>query len=218
MASALVLLESFEKALADLAPKLFGFQHFDIWAIAEQIHDQLAVFRVGEFEQVAAIGEEAAALIGVPSLARDPAGHARRESQSGAAGFGAAEDAVAAAQFAIELFFGDLGGGGVEHRDLLDGVESEAAERFAVMTPGVHVPVIAVVDESLGGDLAMSVFVAGAAEVEQVQPSAHEDGRADGLEVFDGDGTGGGRRDAHAAHEFLDGAFGAAEKLLEQLA
>ena len=213
-----VNLQRLREAFADFLAEVGWFEDFDFGAVAEQVHKEFAVFRVREFEEITSVIEERAGLLGVPLFAGDPASEARGEAQDSAAAMGAAEDAVAGAQFTVELIFGDFEGRGVGDGGLLDGVDGKAAECVAVVAPGVHVPVIAVVNQALRGNFAPGKLAAGAREVKELEAAAREQGGADGLEVFGGDGPRGKREETHAAHEFTGGAVGAAEEFFQQSA
>lgn len=213
-----VNLQGLAEAIANLLSEVRGFENFDFGAVAEQVHEEFAVSGVGQLEAVAAVVEEGTGLLGVPDFARNPASDARREAQDGAAALWAGEDAVAGTQLAVELVFGDVKGGSVGNGCLLDGVEGKAAEGIALVAPGVEVPVIAVVDEALRGNLAAGALATGPGEVEEMEAAAGEQSGADGLEVLGGDRSGGDGQDADATHEFECGSIGGAEEFFEQAA
>ena len=51
-------------------------------AVFQDVHDQLAVVRVGDAQQVAAVWLQLALLLGVPLLVLDPRGALRAETQA----------------------------------------------------------------------------------------------------------------------------------------
>ena len=71
----------------------------------------------------------------------------------------AGKDAVAAGQVLVELRLVDVARLGVEHARGGDPVDGEAAQRFAVVVPGVQVPVVAVMGDPLRRDGAPGLLV-----------------------------------------------------------
>src|SRR5439155_14254460 len=101
----------------------------------------------------------ARALLRVPALRRHPARRLGREAQARPLHLAAGEDAVAGAQVLVELGGRDFLRPRVAQLGGADGVDREAAQRFAHVAVGVDIPVAAVVHQALRRDLALGLAV-----------------------------------------------------------
>src|SRR5690606_17668360 len=91
-------------------------------------------------------------------------------------------DAVAAGEVAVELAFGDVAGLRIEGARAADAVDREAAQRLAVVVPGVEVPVVPVVGDALRGHRAPGLLVGRARAVVEGELLALQHRRAHGAE------------------------------------
>src|SRR5690606_24111867 len=136
-------------------------------------------------EEVVAGVVEAAFLFGVPVFGGDPAGALGGEAQAGGLQFAAGEDAVAGAEDGVEGLRGYVLRGAFEQFDMADAVDGEVAQVVTQVAPGVEVPVLAIVDEALGGDVALGFLALAAGVVADVEPLAAQQGGADVFEVVE---------------------------------
>jgi len=97
-------------------------------------------------------------LLRVPLLGGHPAGALGGEPQGGPLHGLAAEDAVAVAQGLVQFFRGNVCRALAQNHGVADGVQAEAAQLVALVTPRVEQPVAAVADEALGRYGAFAVF------------------------------------------------------------
>jgi hypothetical protein len=77
----------------------------------------------------------------------------RVEEQHGLLRLDTGEDAVAAREMPVEPRFAHLARRRLEQHCILDRIDRESAQRLPFVTPGVEVPVLAVVDHALRRDV-----------------------------------------------------------------
>ena len=140
----------------------------------QHVHQQLARGAVRHLQLVAAVGQEAPLLLGVPVLVGHPARGLGREHDGRPALGLAREDAVAGGQRLVELGIGHVARGLVELARLADAVHREAAQRVAVVVPRIEVPVVAVMSDALRRHPTPGRFVGGAGAVFEGQPLARQ--------------------------------------------
>ncbi len=147
-------------------------------AVFEDVNDQLAVVGVGQTQQVAAVGCVLADLVGVQLLLRHPARALDAEAQACPAQFAAGKNAVAGAKAGDELGVAHFKRRLLQRQHLGDGVQREVAQLLAEMAPSIQVPVVAVMHQSQGRDVALGgiavavAFAVAACGVGNVQPFA----------------------------------------------
>ncbi len=186
-------------------------QHLGVRAVAQDVHRQLARIGVGDAQLERAVAQHAPGLPRVPLLVGDPARGVAREADHRLRARGAREDAIGRAVVVVERGLVDL----LRRLALLDEahpIDREAPQRPAQVTPGVEVPVVAVVREALRGHPALGDLVAGPAVVQDAQPApAHQCARQ-ALERLE---IGAARRHLQDADPVLDLAI-AARALVQQ--
>ncbi len=134
----------------------------------------------------------------MPLFICHPAGAFRGETEDGGVLRCAGEDAVAGGEMSVEFGIGKIGGGLVEDMGRLDVFDGKAAQGVALVAPGVEIPVVAVVDEALGGDFAAGFGVAATAEITDGKALAAQHGIRHGLEISVGGRASGNAQDADA--------------------
>ena len=195
----------------------FRGEHFDVGTEFQDLHEELAVIRVGDLEHVAPVFLHAVSLVGVPPLRRHPTSGFRGEFERRPLDLAAGEDAVAAAQVLIELGLQDFLRFGVPELGMLDGVDGEAPEVVAQVAPSVEVPIVAVVDEALRGDFAFGGAVFAAVVVPDEEPRTLEEGRRDDAEPGGVTFSALGLEDADPLLDFLPGMITAPEDSAQPL-
>ena len=192
-----------------------GGDDFHVAAMAQDVHQQFGFLAVGHAEFEATVVQSVSLLVGVPLFLGDPAAALWAEAQHGPLHFGTCEDAVAAAEYLVEGGVVDVACRVVEDFGAVDGVYRKAAQFFAQMAPGVEVPVVAVVNEALGGDFPAGDLVSAAGVVFDDEALAAQGGGPDGLEVLQLEAAGTNGLYADAAGDFGGGVVSSAEDVAE---
>src|SRR5690606_40146391 len=121
-------------------------------------------------------------LLRMPVLVGDPARGLGTEQDRRHALGRTGEDAVAAAEMAVEFGLVDVDRGLVEPARLRDPVDRKAAQALALVVPGIEVPVVAVVGDALRRHGAPRLLVGGARAVVEGQALAAQHRRTHAAE------------------------------------
>ncbi len=135
----------------------------------------------------------------MPFLVGHPARGPGAETQHRAGPRPAGEYAVAAGQKFVQLVLVDVHGVFVKPFGGVDAVHGEDPERVPVMIPGVEIPVVAVVHQSLRRNRPAAFLVRGAAVVAEAEPAPLQERRGQGRENLGGRHASRRRHHAHAA-------------------
>src|SRR5438105_614955 len=134
----------------------------------------------------------------MPALFCNPSRAARGEAQYRDCCGRAAKDTVGAAEVVVEIRFGDIPCGRVAFSRVPNALQREASKCLSTVAPGVEVPVVAVVSESLRRDFAVGYFTCAARFIGDAQARAIEQRFGGVGEPLPGTTTG-DAQDAYAA-------------------
>lgn len=207
-----ILLSCLRQQFKHPLPQHRGRQHLDLGSVLEDVHHELPVILIRDLERIKSLGVERALLGGMPYFAGHPAGAFGGEPQFGCFRGFAGEDAVAAAQFRIQGGLGDIARRGIEALCRADALERETAQPVAPVAPGIEIPVVPVVHEALGRDLAFGFLITGTAVIVEAKTLTRKHSAADEFKVLRRNRTGGLRQDADTFLHFVGGMIAVPEQ------
>lgn len=119
--------------------------------MAQDVHHQLRVLSEGKFEPIGSVRFRRPHLVGVPVLVLDPARFVWRKSQDRPVGRHARKYPVSRRKERFEVGLRNLLDRPICQAQALDGVEREASQPVAQVTPPIEVPRAPIVNQPLRG-------------------------------------------------------------------
>src|SRR5262249_52553255 len=134
--------------------------HFHMRSVSHDVHHQLARIAIRNTQLVSPILEMLALLLRMPVLIRNPARALRRKAQHSDFVRLAAEDAVRARVVTIEIGIRQIERSVFKHFRATQAIERERSQLVALLVPGIEIPGLAIVRETLRRNRALRLSIA----------------------------------------------------------